>query len=147
MEESIILQNNRHWIELMRYNYITDERQLILRGDSAINVKGIYEKVKDGTVMLYKKRGRLHFQFNEKEICLEDDGRVTFERLDRNNYFSIEKSGEVFFSITYPSWRFDPLNLVDPNFSDSMEEDQDIYLFIFNLMQNKERQKRVFTGE
>jgi len=147
MEETIILQNKRAWIELMSYNYVTGEWQEIRRDNDAVFVQGFYEKVNGGTVMVYKKRERLYFRFNEKEICLEDgDCQVTFERLDRSNFFSIEESGEEFFSVTYPSWKFDPINMIDPNFNDSMEEIQDIYLFIYNLMQDKERQKRVFTS-
>lgn len=144
--ENILLSNREQWKELMLYNLITSKKELISRTSDNIRIQGHYVRKDGDFVMFYKKSNKLHFQVEGKEYYLEsDDCKVTFERMGRLNRFCIEISNNTVFSHTYRSWRYDPLNMVDIDFNEDMEENQDFYLFVYNVMQDKDWRKRIYS--
>jgi len=97
--------------------------------------------------MFYKKQGAFYFQVEGKEIPLEaNDCIIQFQRIGRFNLFQILMSEEIVFSHKYESLRYDELNKIDPDFNEDREEDQDFYLFIFNVMKDGGRRNRIYSN-
>lgn len=145
----IYLSNINNYREIMIYNISTNEKQVVQGNVDLFEISGKY--IVDGTdnyVMLYKKNSTLRFQTKNQEYPLQEENcKVHFKRDGENNVFWIEILDSIVFSITYRSLSFDPVNMADINFNDDMEELQDIYLFTYNLMQDREWQKRIYTNQ
>jgi hypothetical protein len=153
VNDVIILQNSDLWKELMEYNLITGEKKIVLRSDSNFSIQGHFIrrktgilKHKDNYLMFYKKSNKLYFQIDGKQYCLQDnDCTLSIENKGKYNVFYIKISGKTVFSQEYLSPRYYPINLADFEFNEDREEEQDFYLFINNVMKDKERQERIYS--
>ncbi|KRF27660.1 hypothetical protein [Paenibacillus sp. Soil787] len=144
--EHLLLENGQVWKEMMMFDPDTGEKNIIARPEPNVKIQGHYEQTNGYLILLYKKDNKLYFQADDEKICLSDTNcKITLVREDHHNHFSILQNENIVFTVTYTSWQYDELNLVDPSFNDDMEESQDIYLFMYNLMQDKERQQRIYS--
>lgn len=139
----LILQNSNLFMERMRFNHATGEMQFFERPPDYI-FDGHYAKVNGEIAMLYRKGEKLYINTLRQEFCL-DDLRMTYERIETQAgeqiLFVIYKGDKKVYSVTYPSFRNDPVNKADIDFNDDREEDQDFCLFLYNVANNAERQR------
>ena len=141
----IFLQNQDVWLEMIEFNTLSGEVKVIKRSDE-LKISGHYGKINNEIVMLYKKDNSLYLNLKNKEIPLNDKNvSFSFERIGKNNKFSINSGSDILYSEIYPSCIYDPVNIADFDFNEDREEDQDFFLFVYNVMQDKERQKRLYT--
>lgn len=145
MSENIIfLQNNDIWLEVMQLNTITGDAKILKRTDE-YKISGHFGEVNNKIVMFYRKDKNLYLNLENREISLCDSTiNLSFERIDKNNKFSINRGNDILYSVIYPSCIYDPLNIADFDFNSDREEDQDFFLFVYNVMQNKEWQSRIY---
>jgi len=145
MSESIIyLQNRDIWLEMMQLNIITGETKIIVRSDE-YEIGGYFGKVNNENVLFYRKDDGLFIKVNNQEIALYDENiKLSFERIGENIRFIIYQGNEVLYQVIYPSCIYDPINMIDPDFNSYREEDQDFFLFVYNVMQDKEWQNRIY---
>jgi len=144
-EKLIFLQNNDVWLEMMQLNTITGNKKVIKRSDS-LKISGHYRKTNNDIVMLYRKDKYLYLNVKNKEILLEDkDIKLSFDKIGKNNEFIIYRGNDILYSSIYPSCCYDPVNMADFDFNADKEEDQDLFMFVYNVMQDKEWQKRIYT--
>jgi hypothetical protein len=149
MENNIIvLQNNEKWKEIMELDLSNLSNKLLERKDNKLQIRGHYIKIHNDLIMFYRKNELLYFNINNTEICLENVNlNLSFSREGRNNIFSIYNKDEIIYSISYQSYRFDRLNMLDPDFNEDQEENQDFFLFIHNVIKNPAWRKRIYTSE
>jgi hypothetical protein len=138
----ILLKNYEAWYQILELDLVTGKKQVFER-QADVKIRGAYVERDQTLLLFYKKDGKLHFACGGRGVCLEDC-EITFERLGKDNRFRISLHGESFFEHTYPSWREDPLNKVDIDFNEDMEENQDFFLFIHNVMQDSEWAARIY---
>lgn len=146
MSECIVfLKNQDVWLEVMEFNIITGDRNILKHTDE-YKISGHFGKVNDEIVMFYKKDNSLYLNLKNKDISLYDKNvRLSFERIGKNNKFTINRGNDVLYSVIYPSCLYDPVNIVDFDFNDDREEDQDFFLFVYNVMQDKDWQRRIYS--
>jgi hypothetical protein len=150
MESNIIeLANNNLYAEIMELDLATMQKRILDRKDSKQKISGHYVRKGDDLILLYRnnwKDGVLYFNVNDREISLDDpDVSVSFIRRDTNNIFTVINKDEVFYQITYPSYRFDPVNMADFEFDDWHELYQDFFLFLYYLMQQPDKKNTIYT--
>ncbi|SFT04883.1 hypothetical protein [Marininema halotolerans] len=144
-EDLIVLQNRDLWLEMMLLNTKTFETEIIKRRDN-VKIRGHNAILKGNLLMLYRKRGRLYLNVNDKELCLEDNVNLLYmRRQDGDIQVSIQKDGETVFLIRYPSFRNDPVNQADFDFNSDKEEHYDFFLFVYNVMNDPERKGFIYT--
>jgi hypothetical protein len=144
----VILQNYEIWKEVMELDLSTLNYKMLERKDDRIKIRGHYKTLNNNLVMFYRKHGLLYFKVNDKEINLEcEDIKIQFLRKGGNNKFIIKHNEKVIYHIRYPSYRFDRLNMVDPDFNADREEDQDFFLFVYNVIKDHARRKRIYTPD
>ena len=144
--QELILQNNDKWKEILAFNPSIGSKRKLVRNDNIVKVNGVYIIDNRGFVMFYRQKGKLFLNSCGKEYCLDDyNCNVYHERKGIVNEFRIEISGIPVFSQNYQSWRYDPLNQFDLDFNEDMEENQDFYLFVYNVMKNNERRQRIYN--
>jgi hypothetical protein len=146
-DQTIILRHHSIWEECLQLDLITGEKKELVRvNQDDFPYQGDYEIKGDDLIMLYRKVGSLYFSVNDKETCLDDPNvTVSFVREDPNNTFTLKNKEKIVYQITYPSYRFDPVNMADFEFDDFMEEDQDIFLFIYRLLNHPRRRRVMYT--
>jgi hypothetical protein len=148
-DQTIILQKSDRWRECMQFDLVTREKKTISHFD-IINpkIRGHYATKGNDLLMIYRKNDLLYFSLNDQETCLDDPNvTVSLERIDRNNTFTMKNKEQVIYRLIYPSYRFDPVNMADFEFDDWREEDQDFCLFLYNLMDDPYRKKRIYTPQ
>jgi len=143
-EELLFLQNNEVWMEVMQLNTASKDTIIFKRQDG-IKISGHYAKINGNTLMFYRKDKSLYIYIGNKEICLDENVNLLYERMGANITFSIYRDNDALFSITYPSFRNDPINMEDFDFNSEKEEDYDIFLFIYNVFNNPERKCIIYT--
>ncbi|WP_127589330.1 hypothetical protein [Paenibacillus koleovorans] len=142
---NLILENRNTWKELLLFNIVSGEKKVLARTEESKKIQGHYEYYDGNLIMLFRIDNNIYLDINGERVCLNDDGsKINFSRMDRDNYFSVEKDNKKIFEITYPSWEYDALNMVDPSFNEQMEECQDIFLFIHNVAQDRTRLQRLY---
>lgn len=144
-ENTIFLQNQDIWLEMMQFNIITGEKKIIphINGQE---IRGHYGKVNNCTVMFYKIDNVIYLDFKNKVIPMcAIDVKLIFERIGKNNKFILIKGNDILITEVYPSCAYDSVNRADFDFNDDKEEDQDFFLFVYNVMENIERQKLIYT--
>jgi hypothetical protein len=145
----IILQNWDLWKECLQLDLITGEKRMITRIDDLNpSIQGHYEVKDNDCIMVYRKNGLLYFSLNDQETCLDDPNvTVSFIREDRdNNTFTVKDNDRVFYQTTYPSFSYDLFDFSKPfDFTFQTEEDQDLFLFIYNFLNDPRRRRVMYT--
>ncbi|MBD1373682.1 hypothetical protein IC620_15150 [Hazenella sp. IB182357] len=149
-ERILILRNNATHVEKMYFNPRTQEIE-VFEMDEDIETNGKYDYIKGfrflffpkkDRMMLYARGEHLYVHVNNQELCLNDDLLLSYKRRCMMITFSIYHKQKKVYSITYRSFRYDFLNMIDPDFTDDREEDQDICLFIYNMFKDPEWMRR-----
>ena len=144
-EDLIILQNNDTWMEVMQLNTRTQDTKVLKRNDG-IKTSGHYTKINGDAVMFYRKGKSLYFNVKNNEICLDDNNiSLSYKRRGDDIIFSIYRGNNAMYSISYSSFRNDPINKEDFDFNSDKEEDYDIFLFVYNVVNNPERRNMIYT--
>lgn len=145
MKNTLILSNNKIWKEMMLFDPLTENKTIIQRTENRCETNGSFEYINKRLVMLYRYKEKLYLALGELTLCLTGGKyRANFLRKDQDIYFSVVQSNDILFEEKYRSFRYDPLNLIDPSFNDYEEENQDFYLFVYNVMQDEDRQAGLY---
>lgn len=144
-KDLIFLQNNDAWMEVMQLNTKTKDTKVLKRYDG-IKTSGHYAIINGDAVMFYLKDKSLYINVKNNEICLDDNNiGLSYERRGEEITFSIYRSNNAVYSISYPSFRNHPINMEDFDFNSDKEEDYDIFLFVYNVVHNPERRNVIYT--
>lgn len=143
----IFLQNNDRWNQLLKFDIVSGSLSEVPRPIRGVRISGHYKKWLNSYVMFYRKQSALYFQVEGKKILLENsDCIMQFKREGHFNLFQIIAGEKTIFEHQYESLLYDSISEIDPDFNDEKEEDQDFYLFVFNVMNDNERRNRIYTN-
>ena len=141
IKSSIFLHNRDLYHEMIQYD-IGNGNKTILTYNDETKISGLYSRIDGELMMLYKKNNCLYLNVKNTEVSLLDNNlTVTLNRIGKNNEVSINLNKNKLFYLFYQSCIYDPVNSADPDFNSFKEDDQDFFLFLYNILQSKERQK------
>ncbi|MBS7531585.1 hypothetical protein IC619_013945 [Hazenella sp. IB182353] len=151
-DQNLTLLNNAIFKEIMYFNIHTLEMQIFER-EEKVKCDGIYDYIKrrrflffskSEMMMFYRRGDHLYIKVKEQEVCLNDDIQISYKRRFTMIIFKIYRAGKKVYSVMYRSFRFDRLNLIDPDFTEDREEDQDLCLFIYNVCNDPRKMKLLY---
>ncbi|MBD1373665.1 hypothetical protein IC620_15060 [Hazenella sp. IB182357] len=149
----LILKYNRNYKGYMCFNNQTQETK-VFEQEGEIKSDGTYGYIAGVSFLIFGKKERilfyrigncLYINVRNKEFFLNDEIQLVFKRKLMLVTFKVFYKSKKVFSITYLSYQFFLLNLMDIDFTEDREEDQDICLFIYNVTNDPERLQFVCT--
>ncbi len=100
---------------------------------------GCFSK-QDGSIVCYfRHNGRLHLYFDGVKTTIDPELTTTLDTVDQENHFQAFRGDELIFEKKYPR---KPDTDGNP-FWPSDPEDQDIFLFVHNIVGSPERQQQI----
>lgn len=146
----IVLQSRDTFDEVAVFNPQTKEFSKFSKADrqdlAKIQINGFYSHISNRLICLFLHNRNLVFKSDNELVELDNDTKVLLEIADENqNHFTIQKGGEIIFSLTYTRPSITPPISAYQFFSMVEEEDFDIFLLIYKICNNSERKERILS--
>lgn len=108
---------------------------------------GHYSKINGKIIVFYRIKEKLFLRVDKVLFELDDAIEVRWKRLNDFNCFSLLRNGRQLLELIYKRPKINPSLEIDTVSSFVEEEDFDFCLFIYNVMNNSERKKRIYRED
>lgn len=106
---------------------------------------GVFRHTEVGTVCFFRSKQGLSLAVDKHIIVLGKEDKVLLQQAENGRkHFSIQRDGDLIFSVTYAPPEVQPYLGVTQLFSMVEEEDYDIFLLIHNIQNDPERRDVAF---
>jgi len=142
----IILQSQDNFNEIAFLDLASGTVSIAQKTERKLKTNGYYNVHEGHVVGFFRLDENLYFVFDKQIIQFQENDNVFIESLPNSRcLFSIQRGQENIFTWEYECRQIMPpisaFQIVNPMIS---EEDFDIFTFIYNVVNNKDRKERIF---
>ena len=142
----VILESQDKFSEIAILDVASGTFEITQKPEKKIETNGYYSNYDGSLVTFFRLNQNLYFGVDKQIIQFKENDRVSISPLSNgHSQFSIWRDKENIFNYEYESHHITPpisaFQIVNPIIG---EEEFNIFLFVYNAINDKERKERVF---